>query len=592
MKKVLVRVLATIGGWVVVSLTLGLVISVLTRRHVADGTVLEIDFAAGIVEQAPPGLRSLFMESPLTVRDVVDALTRAAEDERVAAVVAKVGDARLGLASLQEIRDAVAVFRRSGKRTVALAESFGEFGPGNGAYYLATAFKEIYLQPSGDLGLVGIATDTPFVRGALDKLGVKPRLDHREQYKSAMNIFTERGYTKPHREASEHVLRRQFAQIVRGIAAGRELPEARVRELVNRGPLSASMALDAELVDELAYRDQVWEQFRGADGELPPRLSLASYLDRAGRPNDEGDTVALIYGTGSVHRGRSSWGTFSNEPTMGSETVTAAFRAAVDDDEVRAILFRVDSPGGSYVASDTIWREVARARRLGKPVVVSMGDVAGSGGYFVAMAADRIVAQPGTITGSIGVLAGKMVTTDLWSRLGIEWGTLATAPNATMFSPTQDFTEAQWARLEEFLDRIYADFVDKAAESRGIPRERMLEMAQGRIWTGEDAKELGLVDALGGFPEALRLVRELTGLAPDAPLKLTVFPKPKSPLERAVARLLNRPQDDDAASMLASSNPVQRLWMELQRMPQARALLESLEARGALAMPAAARIAW
>lgn len=590
MKKVLVRILATIGGWVLVSLLVSLAVSTFTRRHVAEGTVLEIDFAEGIVEQAPPAFQSLFMVPPLTVKDVVDALTRAADDDRVTAVVARVGDARLGLASLQEIRDAVAVFRRSGKRTVAVAETFGEFGPGNGAYYLATAFKEVYLQPSGDLGLTGIASDTPFVRGALDKLGVKPRLDHRGQYKSAMNIFTEKGYTKAHREASQHVLDAQFAQIVRGIAAGRELPEDTVRALVARAPLSATAALDAKLVDELAYRDQVWDQFRESDGTLPPRLSFASYLSRAGRPNDEGEVVALIYGTGSVHRGRSSWGTLSNEPTMGADTLTAAFRAAVNDEDVRAILFRVDSPGGSYVASDTIWREVARARRLGKPVVVSMGDVAGSGGYFVAMGADRIVAQPGTVTGSIGVLAGKLVTADLWSRFGVEWGMLGTGPNADMFSPTRDFSDAQWARLEEFLDRIYADFVDKAAESRGIPRDRMLAAAQGRIWTGADAKEMGLVDALGGFPEALRLVREVAGLGPDVPIELVAFPRPKAPLEQVMARLLNRPPDEDEAVRAVTA--LGKVWAEVQRAPQARALLQALESRGALSMPAPSAILW
>jgi protease-4 len=582
LKKALQRILVTIGASVVLSLTLTLVISSFTRTHIDDGTVLEIDFADRIVEHAPPSLQSLFMVPPLTVRSITDALTRAAGDDRVTALVARVGDARLGLASLQEIRESVTAFRKAGKRTVALAETFGEFGPGNGAYYLATAFEEIYLQPSGDLGLTGISSETPFIRGALDKLGVKPRLDHRGQYKSAMNIFTETGYTKPHREASARVLESQFAQIVQGIAAGRELPEDAVRALVVKAPLTAADALDAKLVDELAYRDQVWEQFRGADGELPPRLSLGSYLARAGGPYDDGETVALIYGVGSVHRGRSSWGALSTEPTMGADTVTAAFRAAVDDDDVRAILFRINSPGGSYIASDTIWREVLRARRLGKPVVASMGDVAGSGGYFVAMAADRIVAQPGTITGSIGVLAGKLVTTDLWNRLGVAWGQLGTGPNASMWTSTEDYTDAQWGRLEGFLDRIYADFVDKAAEGRGISRDKMLEVAQGRIWTGEDAKKIGLVDDLGGYPAALRAIREVAGIGPDADIQLEVFPRPKSPIGQALARVMNRPDDADDATV---ASPVETAWTELQRVPEVRTLLQLRQGSGALRMP-------
>jgi protease-4 len=389
--------------------------------------------------------------------------------------------------------------------------------------------------------------------------------------------------------ASELVLNSLFAPIVPGIAAGRDLPEQAGRPLADQAPLSAKAALDAKLVDELAYRDQVWEQFRGADGDLPPRLPVGPYLARAGHPDDEGETVALIYGTGSVHRGASSWGMLSNEPTMGADTVTAAFRAAVDDEDVRAILFRVDSPGGSYIASDTIWREVVRARRLGKPVIVSMGDVAGSGGYFVAMAADRIVAQPGTITGSIGVLAGKLVTTDLWNRLGVEWGLLGTGPNADMFTPTQDFTQAQWDRLEEFLDRIYADFVDKAADGRGLPRDKMLAVAQGRIWTGADAKEIGLVDALGGYPEALRLVREVAGIGPQEAIQLVEFPRPKSPLEQVMARLLNRPTEQGDASVAA---PGAAVWAQIQRIPQARALLEGLERQGTLMMPAPAGTLW
>jgi protease-4 len=589
MKKALVRVLAMIGASVLLSLTVSLVAGTLLRHHVKDGTVLQMNLADGVVEYYPPSIRDVFMVPPLTVRDVVDALARAAKDERVTALVARVGDARLGLASFQEIRDAVLAFRASGKRAVAVAETFGEFGPGNGAYFLATAFDEIALQPSGDIGLTGLSSETPFVRGALDKLGVKPRLDHRREYKSAMNVFTETGFTAPHREASERVLESQFAQIVRGIAEGRGLTEDAVRALVAKAPLSADAARAAKLVDTVAYRDEVWDAFRNADGTLPPRLGLGGYLARAGRAaDDEGDVVALVYGVGSVHRGRSSWGTLSNEPTMGSDTVAAAFRAAVDDDEVRAILFRVNSPGGSYIASDTIWREVVRARRQGKPVVASMGDIAGSGGYFVAMGADRIVAQPGTVTGSIGVLAGKMVTGALWSRLGVEWGDLDTGPNASMWSPTKDYSPEQWQRLQEFLDRIYADFVDKAADGRALPRERMQEIARGRIWSGEDAKEIGLVDELGGFPVALRAVRELAGIAPDGAVRLRVFPRTKSPVEVALARITGGQEEDEASI----ATPGDNILAQLRRVPEVRVLLSMLDGQGALRMSEPSAAMW
>jgi protease-4 len=220
------------------------------------------------------------------------------------------------------------------------------------------------------------------------------------------------------------------------------------------------------------------------------------------------------------------------EIKMGSDTVAGAFRAAIEDKKVKAILFRVDSPGGSYVASDTIWREVVHARKAGKPVVVSMSGVAGSGGYFVAMHADKIVAQPGTITGSIGVLAGKFITTNFWDKVGISWDEVHTSTNAAMFTGLQDYTPEQWAKFQQWLDRIYEDFTDKVADGRHLPKERVLEIAKGRIWTGEDAKALGLVDELGGFDTALRLAREAAGISAAAEIRLKEFPPKKTLLAR------------------------------------------------------------
>jgi protease-4 len=241
--------------------------------------------------------------------------------------------------------------------------------------------------------------------------------------------------------------------------------------------------------------------------------------------------VALIYGVGAVNRGKSGYDPVFQEVTMGADTMAAAFRAAVDDKKVKAILFRIDSPGGSYVASDTIWRETVRARKAGKPIIVSMGGVAGSGGYFVAMSADKIVAQPATLTASIGVFAGKALTTNFWNKLGISWDEVHTSSNAMVFTGLQDYTPEQWARFETWLDRVYDDFTTKVAEGRKLPKEKVLEIAKGRVWTGEDAKGLGLVDELGGFPVALRLVREAIGLPVDAKIRLKEFPRRKSPLE-------------------------------------------------------------
>ncbi len=531
MRKVVWILLAVFGAVVMFLLLLtGLTLAaVASRKHLPRQIVLELDFEEGLEEYVPevPWAR-LFGPRPLTVRDLVDALARAAEDKRVLGLVARVGTSPMGLAQVQEARDAIASFRARGKFALAYAETFGEVGPGNAAYYLAAAFDEIYLQPSGDVGLTGLIYETPFLRGTLDKLGIVPRMDHRHEYKNAMNVFTERKYTPAHREATAALMDAHFRQIVRGIAEGRGLEEKAVARLIDRGPFLGQEAVEAGLVDGLRYRDEVYALAKERAGARARFLFLRRYLARAGRPHMRGETVALIFGLGGVGRGKSEYDPLFGW-SMGSDTVTDAFRKAVADDDVRAILFRVDSPGGSYVASDAIWREVVRARDAGKPVVVSMGNVAGSGGYFVAMAADKIVAQPGTVTGSIGVLGGKLLTTGFWNKLGVSFDEVHTSAHASIWSDTRDYSPSEWKRFQEWLDRVYDDFTGKVAQGRGLPLERVREIAKGRIWSGEDAQRLGLVDALGGYEVALKLVREAAGLPPDAPLRLRVYPRPPTP---------------------------------------------------------------
>jgi protease-4 len=319
--------------------------------------------------------------------------------------------------------------------------------------------------------------------------------------------------------------------MVAGIAKGRKLSETEVRSLFDRGPFLGKEALDAKLVDTVAYRDEVYARVKERAGKDSHLLYLPKYLARAGRPHEAGTVIALIYGVGGVQRGESGYSPLFGGASMGSDSVAAAFRAAVEDKDVKAILFRVDSPGGSYVASDTIYRETLRAREAKKPVIVSMGDVAGSGGYFVAMGADKIVAQPGTITASIGVLGGKMITKGMWEKIGLSFDEIHTSASGTMFSENHDYSPQEWSRFEAWLDRVYEDFTSKVAAGRKLPKEKVLEIAKGRIWTGEDGKKLGLVDELGGFPEALDLARQAAGLAVDAKVRLKLFPRPKSTLE-------------------------------------------------------------
>jgi protease-4 len=564
MSKVIVRFLAILGALWLVGLGIVLFALMGAKGKVPSKTILEANFEQSLVEDIPESPSAkLMLTDRHTLRDTVDAIDRGANDDRVVGMVAKIGAAPMGLAQVQEIRDAVQRFRAHKKFAIAYAETFGEFGPGNSAYYLATAFDQIYLQPSGDIGLTGIMFESPFIKGTLAKLGVTFHGDHRYEYKNALNTFTETKYTPPHKEAMTALMNSWFGQIKDGVCLARQIAPEKFQSIVDAGPYLGKEAVDAKLVDALAYRDEVYDQVKKKAGDGAELLYLEKYLDRAGRPHDHGKNVALIFGVGGVTRGKSDYDPVQGAVNMGSDTVAGAIRAAVADKDIKAILFRVDSPGGSYVASDTIWREVVRARQAGKPVIVSMGDLAGSGGYFVAMAADKIVAQPGTITASIGVLGGKMVTSGLWDKVGLSWDEVHQGNNATMFTGTHDYTPAEWARFEAWLDRVYVDFTGKVADGRKLPKEKVLEIAKGRIWSGADAKNLGLVDELGGYDTALKLAKKAAGIPEGDEVKLVVFPRPKTFFQAVIARQTPDNSDKEAvgqtlARILQVVQPVAR----------------------------------
>lgn len=558
MKRFLIGSLAFIGAMsvlFVVGLIGLLVLASASGPTVPSNLVLELDLENPLPEHvSDTSLSGAFGEDPTTVRDVVDALEKAGNDSRVKSVVARVGNPG-SAAAAQEIRDAVKAFRAKGKKAVAYSDTFGEQGNSTIGYYVASAFDEVYIQPSGELNITGLAFETPFARDAFAKLGVTPRYHKRAEYKNAVNTYTEQGYNGPHREATERFTQSLFGQVVRGIAEDRKLSEDAVRDLIDRAPHFGQEALDAKLVDGLRYRDEVIAQVKKDAGAGAELLYAHKYLERAGRPNTSGDTIALVYGVGGVARGKSHSSPLGGEQVMGGDSVAAALRKAAEDPRVKAILFRVDSPGGSYVASDTVRREVQRAREAGKPVIVTMGTYAASGGYFVAMDADRIVAQPGTLTGSIGVYAGKFVTESFWERLGVNFETIAAGRNAAMDSSDSDFTPEQEARAEASMDFIYKDFTTRAAAGRKMPLEKLQGIAKGRVWTGEDALANGLVDALGGYPKALALAKELAKLPSDARVNVEEYPRKKSPSE-VLSELLGQKGDnseDDAASVSALS---------------------------------------
>jgi protease IV len=517
--------------------------------------LLELDLTQPLIEVEPDDpIAKLRSRNRPRLRAILRTLYDAGADPRVKGLVAKIGNPAMSLAQAQEIRDAVRAFATSGKPTIAWAQTFGENTPASVTYFLASGFGEIWLQPSGEVNLVGVTIETRFLRGLLDKLGVVPEIGQRHEYKNAADRILRTEMSDAHREAYDRLAASAWEQIVAGVAEARGLSTDAVQALADRAPLSASDAAAAGLVDHVGYRDEVYAAARRAvasDGNVA--LLFADKWSKDERPvarivrqvqQRKAPAIALVEGHGGIAIGRSRRG--AQGPVMGSDTVAAHIRAAVRDANVKAIVFRVDSPGGSYVASDTVWREVVCAREAGKPVVVSMGAVAGSGGYFVACPADVIIAQPGTLTGSIGVLGGKAVTAGLTDKFGLSYDSVQRGEHARMYSTHSPFSDGERERLDAFLDAVYDDFTTKVAQGRNMTRDAVHEVARGRVWTGADAREIGLVDDLGGLRDAIRIARERAGLGVDAPVRPAVSVPPLARLKPA------RSSDDPRAAAAVS----------------------------------------
>lgn len=505
--------------------------------------LLELDLTA--VPAAPDAddpLARLRARGRHQLRPTLRALYEAAADRRVVGLIAKIGGG-LPWAAMQELRLGVRAFAASGKPTLAWAESFGEGSGEMAGYVLASGFDEIWLQPGGSLGLLGVGVETTFVRGALDRLGVEPQLEQRHEYKNAADRVLRSEFTEAHRSALDRIAESIFTEATAAICEGRGMDAVRVRELADTGPRTASEACEVGLVDQLGYRDQAYAAFRsrvGADAELlfadRWRPRRRPRMPQRGRGH-----LALVEVRGAIVSGRTRRGPLGRQ--AGSDSVGAALRVAATDGQVRAIVLHIDSPGGSAVASETIWREVCRVRETGKPVIVSMGPVAASGGYYIACSADVIVALPATLTGSIGVFGGKMVVRQLLDRAGLTTGTVSHGARSLMFSARRGFSADERERLAATIDAIYDDFVAKVAQGRGRPVAEIERIARGRVWTGSDALRVGLVDELGGLREAVRIARTRAGLPVDAPVRHPVHVAPLARLRRV------RSSDDPRAAM-------------------------------------------
>jgi protease-4 len=445
-------------------------------------------------------------------------------------VLFRVRDLEIGWAKAQDLRRALARLRERGKRTIAYVE-LEQYGP-NLEYYVASAADEVWVAPGTHTPFVGLAAEYLFLGGLFEKLGVELEYERIGKYKSAAESFAESSMSDANREMSEAILDSIHGQFLDDIAASRKMTRAELEALIDQGPSSPRELERGRLVDGAAFLDEVLERER-----TPPMVELSTYARVA--PGDVGfepkATFALVYGEGAVVPGGGSQP--ARGPEMASDALVEAFEQASRDPAVRAIVFRIDSPGGSPLASDLIWRAVRRARDKGKPVIASLSDVAASGGYYVAAAADRIVAEPGTLTGSIGVFVIRPALSGALEKLGIHAEGLTRGRHADLLLASRPLSPATRERMKADVQQIYRQFVSRVAEGRGLEPDAVNEVGRGRVWTGARAKERGLVDVLGGLREAVLEAKAVAGLAPDDDVLLVPYPAPK-PLFQQVSEAL------------------------------------------------------
>jgi protease-4 len=500
-----------------------------------------------------------------TVRGLVDTLRKAKHDRRVRAVLLKPTTFSSPYwGKVQELRDALVDFKESGKPLYA----YLEYG-GDREYFLASAADKVFLMPASTLDLSGVANYQLFLRGTLDKIGAHPDIHHVGDFKTASNQYTETGYTPQHREMDEWLNRELYEQIVSGIAHGRKKTDAEVRALIDDGPFLAENARRAGLVDEVLYEDQVAERLK--DGESGSLSTM--YGDDYGRVSDSsfgfgrGPRIAVIYAIGAIVSGESGFDPL-NGATVGSDTLIRSIRTARRDSSIEAIVLRVDSPGGSATASDAVWRELMLAREE-KPLIVSMSDLAASGGYYIAMPGHAIVAQPSTLTGSIGIFGGKFVTGGVYRKLGVNIESTSIGKHAEMNSPVRPYNADELKKVTEQLESFYNQFVAKVAAARGKTPEQINAIAGGRVWTGRQASQNGLVDALGGLDTAIDLAKDKAGIDADDSVQLVVYPAPKSIYEIVTELSGARQQASTASWLMTNLTPVEREALRALRGPGA-----------------------
>ena len=550
-KRAVALVLALIALAVLVSASALLMVYALAGREprVAAQSTLLLRPNGELHETMPDDVFGFIRSDVTTVRGFVENLRKAKRDARITSVLLMPGSLELPFwGKVQELRDAVVDFRKSGKTVVA----FLEYG-GDREYYLASAADRVFMLPTARLDLAGIASYEIFLRGAFDKLDAYPDFHHIGDFKTATNQLTEKTFTPAHREMAESLNRDMYEQLVRGIADARKKTEPEVRALLDDGPYSPEDALRVGLIDDLAYEDQLDDrvpQLKATRGEK--RIELNQYArispQSAGiRPRSR---IAVIYAVGVITSGDSSFDPV-NGRIAGSSTIVDQIRRIREDESVKAIVLRIDSPGGSSTASDVIWRElmITRDQKPSRPLVTSMSDLAASGGYYIAMPGHVIVAQPATLTGSIGIYTGKFVVSGTLAKLGITAETVTSGPNADIYSPFSRFSPEERAKIEQSMQSFYDQFVEKVAEARRTTPERIDAIAQGRVWTGRQARELGLVDQLGGLDTAVAAAKQRARIPADEDVEIVVYPARRGFYE-ALARQFGRDSTAGALHIL------------------------------------------
>jgi protease-4 len=523
-KNLLQYLLFSLLSFLLFLIVLVIIAAITMGPDVKENSILLVNISGPVMEEGPHGLlEKYFLGDVLTTRELIRSIEKARNDTRIKGLMVTALGAQMGLGKTQEIRSAI-------KNFASKKPAYGFIEDGDTLeYYLCSAAPKLYMAPSGEGGvnLIGLRSEVPFFKGTLDKLGIVAQMDHIGEYKSASDIWTRDSMSDAHRESTESILNSIYERITGDISADRKISPEQVRETIDLGPLVRNEVKQARLVDGLLYRDELEEQIK-KDLKLGTLnwISLKEYKEPTFSESYRGarTKIGIIYASGAILSGESSKG--YSEDTIGSTTISRAIREARDDNTVKAIVLRVDSPGGSAVASDLIWREVIVAKKK-KPVVVSMADVAASGGYYIAMGGSKVLADPSTVTGSIGVVFGKFYMKGLYEKIGLTKEIVKKGEYADMYSDYVPFEEPEWQIVHKHMQAIYDAFTSKAAQARGKTQAEVDAVGKGRVWSGDQALKLGLIDQLGGLSDAIREARKLAKIKDTEEVGFSLYPARK-----------------------------------------------------------------